>query len=102
MPFESDGIRRVHQLLIDVERGLREKGNITGPIKLSPWLTVSNLPRFLENMRNEIQEVEQGKGPIGYPITTAVWEDLVKKLEILRQVLAASPSVHHNGHSNSA
>ncbi|MFH1738469.1 MAG: hypothetical protein ABIH23_05630 [bacterium] len=88
MTSESEGIQRVHQLLQEVEERLRQRGNVSGPVKLSPWLTVSNLPRFLDTMRNEIGAVESGKGPIGYPITTAVWEDLVKKLEILAQVLA--------------
>ena len=88
MTPESEGIQQVRQLLHEIEQRLEQRGDITGPVKLSSWLTVSNLPRFLDTMRNEIGAVEDGKGPIGYPVTTAVWEDLVKKLEILAQVLA--------------
>ncbi len=90
MASDKEGIQRVQQLLQQVEQGLEQKGNVVGPIKLSPWLTVSNLPRFLDTMRNEIEAVQQGRGPIGYPVTTAVWEDLVKKLEVLADVLSHS------------
>ncbi len=90
MTPESEGIRRVRHLLEEVERRLDETGDIVSPIQLFPWLTVSDLLRFLNTMRNEIRAVEEGRGPIGYPVTTAVWEDLVKKLETLAQVLPNS------------
>ncbi len=90
MASDNEGIRKVQNLLEQVDQSLNRRGNLVGPVKLSPWLTVSNLPRFLETMRNEIRAVEEGKGPIGYPVTTAVWEDLVKKLEILAEVLSHS------------
>jgi hypothetical protein len=86
----SEGIGRVRHLLDQVEHRLEEKGDIPGPIRLFPWLTVMDLPRFLQTMRNEIRAVENGKGPIGYPVTIAVWEDLVRKLEVLAQLLSCS------------
>lgn len=90
MASESEGIGRVQDLLEEIERRLEERGDVGGSTQLFPWLRITNLPRFLDTMRNEIRAVEAGKGPIGYPVTTAVWQDLVKKLETLARVLSSN------------
>lgn len=86
----SNGIERVRSLLETIEREMDQTGDPAGSIDLFPWLKVVDVRRFLETMRNEIHAVTNGKGPIGYPVTTAVWEDLVTKLEALAERLSGS------------
>ncbi len=86
---EMTASQKKHELLERVDRLLEiaAKSPPKGPIFVCPWLSIIDLPKYLEHARLQLQDLANDKPPIGYPVTNAVWEDFFNTFEKVEAAL---------------
>ena len=88
----NNGGRRSLLTRVEKLQKLAAESPPSGPVRVHPWMEITDIPKFLVYARIQAQDIAESKPPIGYPVTNAAWEDFIKAFEVLERALNGGDS----------